>query len=367
MKLSPFNTGAKLRQYSIRKVDTAFARSALETAKARLPISAAWRALGLPGVPPSTGSGVVRSPLREDRRASFSVTRDELWHDLATGEGGDVVSLVRAATGCTPGEAVRRVLSLAEGSAPAFALAHRQGSARPAPAPFDGLAGLDLRAPCIGELVAIAEARAWPVFAGLELAARRGLLRVADVPHRGHRHPAWILTDSARRSAQARRLDGQPWTGGEGSEGFKSKSLRSDADHPPGLADALEHSRPVVLLAEGEPDALAALSFAWLAGIDDRVGVIALTGTAKACPPSLCASLAGRRVRIFRQNDAPAAKACAAWASSLEASGVACDVQPLDGLRRADAEPAKDLADLLRRPAELEHLEPLAAALLRGL
>src|SRR5580658_6367521 len=63
-------------------------RDALDAAKARVGIADAWRALGLPGEPRRT----CRSPFREDRHASFSISADgHLWFDHATGEGGDVV------------------------------------------------------------------------------------------------------------------------------------------------------------------------------------------------------------------------------------------------------------------------------------
>jgi hypothetical protein len=180
------------------------------------------------------------------------------------------------------------------------------------------------------------------------------------------------LTDNARRSAQARRLDGKEWQFRHGTG--KSKTLRPDPDAPPGLADVATHNRPAVLICEGESDTLAALTFAWIADLDDKVGVICLTGTSKGIPPAVCAALAGRRVRILRQADKlrpdgsrPSHKAALVWAESLHAAGIACDVANLDGLTRADGTPAKDVADLLTRPADLETLEPIAAALLAGL
>jgi hypothetical protein len=349
-------------------------RSALDAAKSAVPISTAWRALGLPGEPALT----CRSPLREERHPSFSLSPDGLlWHDFTTGEGGDVVSFVKRATACNDAEAIRRVLDLAgldtAPALPPLALAPRQGPARPAAAPYDGLTGLDLQPLTLAEVHTLQALRAFAFTAGLEIANRRGLLRVADVRHRGETHRAWILTDAARRSAQARRLDGESWQSG-GGVSFKSKSLRTDPEAPPGLADVLEHNRPAVLLCEGEPDTLAALTFAWLAGHDERVGVLCLTGTSKGLPPAVSAPLVGRRVRILRQSDKPrpdgsrpSHRAALAWLESLTAAGIACDVANLDGLTCADGTPAKDVADLLRRPAHLETLEPIAAALLAGL
>jgi CHC2 zinc finger len=340
-------------------------RHRLDEAKRTLSIADAWLALGLNGTP----ARACCSPFRDERNPSFSITPDgTLWHDFADGTGGDVVCFVKRATACDDAEAIRRVLSLAGIDASAHLPPLRLAPRPPAPPPppkRDALRGLDLREPTVGELAKIQNVRRWPVFAGLEIANRRGLLRVADVPHRGSVFPAWILTDDARKTAQARRLDGEQWPGPDGRT-FKSLSLRSDDDAPAGLADVVNADRRAVLLCEGEPDALAALTLAWLADAADRVGVLCLTGARRPIPPAVSSALTARRVRILRQNDQPAREASAAWASSLAAAGIACDVQPLDGLTRPDGQPAKDAADLLR-DADLETIHPLAVALLRGL
>lgn len=331
-------------------------REQLDAAKARVSVADAWRALGLPGEPRPT----CCSPFREDRHPSFSISADgRLWHDFAEGEGGDVVSFVKCATACTAAEAIRRVLELAGGIAPPVPLAPRQGPAKPAPVPYDGLAGLDLQPPALGEVLALAELRHWPIFAGLELAARRGLLRFADVKHWGETHRAWIVTDDARHSAQARRLDGEPWPGVGYT--YKSKTLRADADHPPGLADVVACDRRAVLICEGEADALAALLLAWAGDIAGKVGVVCLTGANKPLPSAVLAKLTGRRCRILRQTDLAGHKAALAWAESIHAAGIAVDLANLDGRTCADGQPAKDVADLCRRPANLENLEQLAA------
>jgi hypothetical protein len=331
-------------------------REQLDAAKARVTIADAWHALGLPGEPRRT----CCSPFREDKRPSFSIFADGRgWKDFATGEAGDVVSFVKCATAGTDAEAIRRVLELAGGIASPVELAPRQGPAKPARTPFDGLAGLTLAPPTVGEVLALAELRHWPTFAGLELAARRGLLRCAGVKHRADTHRAWIFTDNARHSAQARRLDGEPWPGD--GHTFKSKTLRTDDDHPPGLADIVACERRAVLICEGEPDALATLLLAWAGDIADKVGVVCLTGASKPLPPAVLEKLRGRRCRVIRQTDPAGHKAALAWAESIHAAGIAVDLANLDGRTRADGQPAKDLADLCRRPANLENLEQLAA------
>ncbi|MBM3842726.1 MAG: hypothetical protein FJ397_05590 [Verrucomicrobia bacterium] len=77
--------------------------------------------------------------------------------------------------------------------------------------------------------------------------------------------------------------------------------------------------------------------------------------------------LKGRRCLIFRQTDTAGHKAALDWAKALFAAGVAVQVANLDGLLRGDGLPAQDLADLCRRPVELESLEKLSAELLGNL
>lgn len=352
-----------MKAYPARRALPTLDRFALDAAKQAVPISAAWHALGLAGTPSRT----CCSPFREERHPSFSITADGLlWHDFTTGEGGDVVSFVKRATACNDAEAIRRVLDLAGGNVAPVELAPRQGPARPPRAVIDGLKGLDLQPLTLAEVHALQALRAFAFSAGLELANLRGLLRCANVPHRGQTFRAWILTDDARKSAQARRLDGETWAS-EAGHTFKSKSLRTDPNAPAGLADVVNANRPAVLICEGEGDTLAALTFAWIADLDGKVGVICLTGASKGIPPAVCAALVGRQVRILRQAD-PAGHRCAlVWLESLRAAGVSADLVNLDGLTRADGTPAKDVADLLRHPATLEKLQSIAAALLAGL
>jgi hypothetical protein len=340
-------------------------RDRLDEAKRRVPLSVAARNLGLSEL--LRPNGVQRSPLREDRAPSFSVTDDTLWHDLANGTGGDVVSLVEVATGCDRGSAIRRVIEwagLADGAPlpPVRLVAPQPASRRE---PRDRLRGLDLREATVGELATIQNQRGWSAFDGLEIASRRGLLRIANVPHGSEVVPSWILTDSARKTAWARRLDGKPWQFAHAES--KANALRSDPDHPPGLADVISADRRAVVVAEGEPDALAALTLAWASGAADRVGLICLTGAARPLSATVCGALVGRRVRILRQFDPPGPDgkrtshaAAAAWTRSLTEAGVAADCLSLDGL------PVKDLADLIR-DVDPEELQPIAAAMLRGL
>ena len=319
-------------------------RDALDAAKARVGIPEAWRALGLPGEP----RRACRSPLRDDRHASFSISADDrLWFDHGTGEGGDVVNFIAKALDCDTAAAIRRLREIAGGdmNGPAGVLAPPRKpkpftpATQPKPLP-------DLTAPTFADVQALAELRGFPSFVAFEIAAARGLLRMAILPDRGETVRAWVLTDDARLTVQARRLDGHPWQ----RTGAKSDTLRLDSAHPIGLAALGKH--PVVALVEGEPDALAALHFAFLAGIAGLVAPLCLTGAAKRIPEAVTGQLQGRQVRIFRQADAAGHSAALAWGEQLETAGVEVCAVSLDGLTRPDGVPAKDIADLARWPVE---------------
>jgi hypothetical protein len=327
-------------------------RQELDTAKVRVGISAAWLALGLPG----ESRRSCCSPFRDDRHPSFSISPDDrLWHDHATGEGGDVVSFIIAATGSDHAAAIVRLKALAGGAVgtppPLRRITPKAKESPPAPKALP-----TLYTPTFSEVRSLAGLRGWHLYAAFEIATARGLLRMASVRDAGEIVRAWVLTDDARKTAQARRLDGNPWQ----RTGAKSDTLRADPVHPIGLAAI--GNLPVVALCEGEPDTLAALHFAFLAGINELVAPLCLTGAAKRIPNAVAEKLRGRHVRIFRQADAAGHAAALSWAEGLEAAGVEVCAVNLDGLTRPDGTPAKDVADLARWPVE-SWTEPEAVAL----
>lgn len=78
-------------------------------------------------------------------------------------------------------------------------------------------------------------------------------------------------------------MDGEEWQ--FRNNRAKANSLRSDPDAPPGLADVTTANRPAALIIEGEVDTLAALTFAWLAGTAERVGVVCVNGASRGIRP----------------------------------------------------------------------------------
>lgn len=192
------------------------------------------------------------------------------------------------------------------------------------------------------EMAAIALARRWPSEAGLELLTRRRLLWYGEVWDAGRNWPAWIVTDSNRRNAQARRLDGLPWSCG------KAKTIPgSTASWPVGAADIGD--RPIVVLVEGGPDLLAIFSVVCWERNGGSVGDIApvcLTGAGQTIARDALDYFRGKRVRIAVHDDDIGRAGGCRWASQLRNAGAGVvDGFGFDGLEREDGQPVNDLAD----------------------
>lgn len=220
----------------------------------------------------------------------------------------------------------------------------------------------DLRPLTIGEMASIAHLRGWPMFAGLELLTQRGLLWHGDVFDDGQTWPAWIVTDSAHRNAQARRIDGQPW---HGIGDAKAKTLPGcDASWPIGVAGI--GNRLFVLVCEGQPDFCAALLVAWFEGLPvDLVAPVCMTGAGNSIHAAALHSFAGKHVRIAVHDDAAGREAGECWAGQLYRAGAACvDWFDFTGLLKRDDQQVKDLADFATL---LDDESPLPASMLDDL
>jgi hypothetical protein len=204
------------------------------------------------------------------------------------------------------------------------------------------------RVPTAAQLYALAKLRGIQ-FEALQIAVQRGFLWVYDDPHEG---PAWGLTDTARRLAIVRRLDGQPWEyrGGQWVENPKerpkSKNLfGSQGNWPLGILEA--EAFPAIGLVEGAPDFLAVIAHAWASGVEDRVAAVCLSGATLRIPDETLPFFAGKRVRIFVDDDQAGYGAGARWWEQLEAAGARVDGFSFEGLVRTDGQPVGDLNNLL--------------------
>ncbi len=297
--------------------------SPLDRAKEHLSIFVLWHALGLPGAPKK----ICRSPFREDRRASFSISDDgKVFHDFATNDSGDVVAFVARAKKCSLGDAARELIRIAA-LTPAQPVRQKEAK-KPLRIPA-------FTVPSVGDLTEIQRVRGWPVFAGLEIATQRGLLHRCTMTDDGVSRPAWAITDSARRSIQVRRMDGQPWSWNKAKAWTLGGSI---AGWPIGAADIGD--RRLVLFCEGSPDFLAAHTLAWLAERAASVAVVCVPGATASLHPDALPFFTGRHVRIFEHADDAGSDAGQRWASQLKQAGATVDGFTFDA-------PHKDLADLL--------------------
>lgn len=177
---------------------------------------------------------------------------------------------------------------------------------------------------------------------GVQLAARRGLLWFGEYRSRA----AWLVTDRARRNAQARRLDGHPW-----AQGVKAWTLKcSSAAWPVGINEAAAF--PILAVCEGGPDLLAAHHFITVERRETDCAAVAVLGGMCAIHPDALPLFNGKRVRIFPHLDKTGNAAVARWAAQLASAGADVDAFSLAGLCRADGQPVKDLCDAAQMSAE---------------
>ena len=312
-------------------------------AKARLGIHELWSRFGYAGLP----SKSCRCPWREDNNPSFAVTEDgTLWYDFSTGEGGDAVDFYARATGLPNKEACLAFIALAGGSPlPSTPRPPRQtseeadfekASRREQWPPFDVPTGEDLATLAALRHVSIE---------GVQLMAARGLLWFAT--WKGQ--PAWVVTDDARKNAQARRMDGLPWEGR-----MKAQTLPgSEATRPIGARESQQF--PIVLSCEGGPDLLAAHHFIAAHGRQADVAAVCQLGASLKIHDASLPIFGGKRVRIFPHADEPGYDAAVRWTEQLVSVRAEVDAVDFEGLAMADGSPVEDLNDATRIAPSQEH------------
>jgi hypothetical protein len=331
--------------------------SPLKRALDRIRIPELWNMLGLEGKAARDGRA-CRSPFRPDRHPSFSIyDSGRRWKDHGTGEGGTAADFLAKARDLSNREACRELIRLAgarsSDTRPRLALSLRRDETFVIPEcdrkamerkqawpRFDPPSQIEIEA--IAGLRSISEE-------GVSLAAERGLLFCADTAE----GRAWVVTDSRRINAQARKLDGTPW---ERKGGIKAWTLPGAIGAlPVGLREALDF--PHIGLLEGGPDLLAAFHLAWCAtsrpetlargkGVDviGKLGLVAMLGT-HPIPEGELAHFKGKRVRIFAHNDDPGLAAEERWRKSLQKVGAKVDGYSFSDLIQFDQKPIKDLND----------------------
>jgi hypothetical protein len=188
----------------------------------------------------------------------------------------------------------------------------------------------------------IARSRRWPetsAVIGMDILVERGQLYRADIADGSEAFDSWVITDTSRLAAQARRMNGAlyPWINS------KSKTLTRGGRM---VGATCTGSRAEVWLMEGAPDLLAAPIVARLAGLDlERIAFCAILG-ANAHRPQLrsadLAHFADKRVIVAVHHDKNNVGQDAArlWTAQLREAGA--EVQWFQF-----PEGCKDLADYL--------------------
>ena len=198
----------------------------------------------------------------------------------------------------------------------------------------------NLRRGTRADLRAVADRRGLSM-AGVELADARGLILFGEAC----RVPCWLVADSARVSAEARRIDGSVFPAFKDHGERKAHTLKGSSKRwPIGAREAAGF--PFVALTEGGPDLLAACHFIAAEGRESDVAAVTVLGGANSISEDALLYLANRRVRIFPHADPAGQAAAVRWTAQLERVGCEVDAFRFDGLRRCDGGVMADLNDL---------------------
>ncbi len=292
----------------------------LQEAKRRLPIPELWKRLGLPG----ECRRVCKTPWREDRKPSMSISKDGmLWKDFGEDTGGDAVCFIERACGLSRKAACLKLIEMAgcqNITAPLVAQRVAPVSYKPRARPVMPAlkVGTDDQNRRLAALRGVSEAAVVKM-------AERGLLYFCEY----HGRECWLITDRDKINAQVRRLDGGKW--GE----VKALTLpNSWAKWPIGIGTAGAN----ILLVEGGPDLLAACEAILAEKLD--CSPVCMFGAALEIHPAAVPLFYRKRVCIVPHNDEAGGKAAAKWMKQIQG-----EIRPLPAA-------VKDLNDLVKLPLE---------------
>lgn len=316
--------------------------SPLEQAKSAISIFDLWRHFQYAGDP--ARQNPVRSPFRPDKRASFSITRDgQAFHDFATGDKGDVITFWARATGLPVTDACKSFIEYAgTGRSSLIPITRIISPATPQPEQRQKPVLPPMQRGDLKRLQVLAQFRKLSV-EGLQLADERDLLHFATLKILS----AWIVTDSERVNAQARRMDGGLW------QHLDAKAWTLPgcwAAWPIGIQEA--QSFPVIALVEGAPDLLAAHHFIYAEERERDVAAVAMLGASQRIHESALPLFTGKRVRIFPHLDKAGADAAQRWTAQLESVNADVDCFDLSGIPVASGGRVADLNDLSSMDAD---------------
>ncbi|MDA7670744.1 hypothetical protein N8592_01855 [Verrucomicrobia bacterium] len=288
-----------------------------------------------------------RSPFREDKHASFGVFQSNgMWFykDHATGESGDEINFLANYYGLNQVSDFSSIIHRYEEIVGA-SITETHWTSNPPQSRNKkqrGVVGL-------GQFHKGTSAEIW------ELARagpynREGLLGAAD---RGcllfgtlFNYQVYVLTDSAKRLAEARRVDG-----GLFARGNKVHTLRgSDKRWPLGIIESQPYS--CIAVMEGGPDFLQAHYDILWEQASDRLKTdvacapVCMLGASNRISEDALRYFEGKMVRIFPHNDEAGLKAGEIWAKQIARHRPeSIDFFDMSGATQEDNQPISDFYD----------------------
>jgi hypothetical protein len=197
-----------------------------------------------------------------------------------------------------------------------------------------------LEKPTRNELRILSTLRSIPVEA-LQIAVRQNFLWCYT--DRREQVRAWLITDSARKSAVGRRLDGLPW---KSIGGKKSKTLYGSWGHwPIGLPEAEPY--PAIGLVEGAPDFLALIAHTLINAVPSGVATVCMSGAEMTIPESALPRFRDKPIQIYVHADNAGIIAATRWRDQLRKVASAVHTYTFNGFIQDNGQPVEDLNDLL--------------------
>jgi hypothetical protein len=277
------------------------------------------------------GNWIIGSTKNDEGKSlhvQLTGNRAGLWLDFATGEKGDLIGLWRAARGASLRDTCTEAMK--------FLGIERVQEEREEPTASQAWTQLQREmgtgtSPDIDALVVL---RKLPNDDGLRAAIENGHLFFGPVFDKAdsNYHHSWIITDSSRMGAQARRLDGKPY-----GDGQKSKTIHGTAGRwPIGIADA--GNSLDLAMVEGGPDFLAAYTAIEMLGLANQIQPVAMLGSSQTIHPNALEKFCGRTVWIFPHNDDNMAgiQGAIRWQNQLKSQKITLipfDFRPYPGVK----------------------------------
>ena len=267
------------------------------------------------------------------------------WIDFASGEKGNLLKLWQDVRGLSYDETlkdVRRYLGVGE-----------PDTETKAPSKAWEQLQREMGTGTTQDLRDLADIRHLPTTDGLRAAIENGHLffgPVCDGPENEFFH-SWVITDSRRLSAQARKLSGLPY-----HDGQKSKTIHGTSGRwPIGIADA--GTSLDISFTEGGPDFLAAYTAVAMLGLQDQIQPVTMLGSGQVIHPEALPLFKDRRIWMFPHNDENYAGLGGAlnWEKQLQTVGA--HVIPFDFSAYPGVKDLNDFISAVRPPLDDSPME----------